>query len=96
MATTSHSLIHPGSGGSLGVGPKFECLFEVAPRAVVVSAGAGNRFGLPHAEALERFEATGATLLRTDQHGAITLHLGPEGLELEPHLPGPRLRLSLP
>ena len=32
--------------------------------------GAGNRFGFPHAEALERWRAAGATVVRTDE-GAI-------------------------
>jgi len=42
----------------------------VAPRLAVVSAGAGNRFGFPHEEALARWRAAGARVLRTDQ-GAV-------------------------
>jgi competence protein ComEC len=42
----------------------------VHPRWAAVSVGAGNRFGFPHPEALERWTAGGATIARTDE-GAI-------------------------
>ena len=42
----------------------------VAPRWAAVSVGLGNRFGFPHAEAMERWRAIGATVVRTDE-GAI-------------------------
>jgi competence protein ComEC len=42
----------------------------VRPRWAAVSVGAGNRFGFPHPEALERWSAAGATIVRTDE-GAI-------------------------
>ena len=45
-------------------------LRRVQPAIVVISAGAGNRFGHPHAEVLDRL--SGATLLRTDHLGTIT------------------------
>jgi competence protein ComEC len=48
-------------------------LAAVQPQIVVVSAGAENRFGHPHLELLARADAMGATLLRTDQLGTITL-----------------------
>ena len=42
----------------------------VRPRWAVVSAGAGNRFGFPHEEALSRWRAVGSRVLRTDE-GAV-------------------------
>ncbi|MCA9982198.1 MAG: MBL fold metallo-hydrolase, partial [Anaerolineales bacterium] len=48
-------------------------LAAVQPQVVVVSAGAENRFGHPHPEMLERATAVGATVLRTDELGTITL-----------------------
>jgi competence protein ComEC len=41
------------------------------PQVVVISVGAGNRDGDPSAEVLDRL--AGRTLLRTDEHGNITL-----------------------
>ncbi len=42
----------------------------VHPRWAAVSLGVGNRFGFPHAEAIDRWRGIGATILRTDE-GAI-------------------------
>ncbi len=44
----------------------------VRPRLAVVSLGLGNRYGFPHEEALARWRAVGALVLRTDE-GAIRL-----------------------
>ena len=62
----------------------------VHPRWAAVSLGAGNRFGFPHAEAIERWRAQGAAILRTDE-GAIrfvsdgvTVRRQPAGLVLDP------------
>jgi competence protein ComEC len=41
-----------------------------SPRFAVVSSGVGNRFGFPHDEALARWRAVQADVLRTDE-GAI-------------------------
>lgn len=46
-------------------------LAAVAADDAVISVGAGNRFGLPSAEALQRLRNSGATLYRTDFHGTI-------------------------
>ncbi len=42
----------------------------VRPRWAAVSVGVGNRFGFPHADALERWEAVGASVVRTEE-GAL-------------------------
>jgi len=43
------------------------------PQIAVISCGRGNRFGHPSPEVLQRLEAIGATLLRTDLDGQITI-----------------------
>jgi competence protein ComEC len=48
-------------------------LKAAAPELAVISAGRGNRYGHPHAAALERYRAVGASILRTDRDGAITI-----------------------
>jgi competence protein ComEC len=50
-----------------------ELLESWRPQIAIVSAGRGNTFGHPAAEVLQRLEAVGATVLRTDRHGQITL-----------------------
>ena len=50
-----------------------ESLLEaVKPEYIFVSAGAGNRYGHPAAEMLERAEKYGCTVYRTDIHGTLT------------------------
>ncbi len=48
-------------------------LGAVKPMVVVVSAGRDNSYGHPHPAALERFAAGGASVLRTDKQGTLTL-----------------------
>ncbi|MFL6496472.1 MAG: MBL fold metallo-hydrolase [Nitrososphaera sp.] len=49
-------------------------LNAVTPEVVIISLGAGNTYGHPHQEALDRISASGAEhLLRTDIDGTITL-----------------------
>jgi competence protein ComEC len=43
----------------------------VRPRWAAVSVGANNRHGFPHGEPLERWREAGATILRTDEEGAL-------------------------
>jgi competence protein ComEC len=45
----------------------------VHPRYVVISVGAGNRFGHPATAVLDRLTEMGVTILRTDQTGTIEL-----------------------
>jgi competence protein ComEC len=39
---------------------------STSPRWAVISLGAGNRYGFPHAESVERWRGAGAEVLRTD------------------------------
>ena len=49
------------------------------PSFAVVSCGRANRFGFPAAEVVTRWRAAGARVLRTDQHGAVTVLMEPGG-----------------
>jgi competence protein ComEC len=50
-------------------------LGRVTPVVAVVSVGERNRFGHPSAGALERLEASGAKVMRTDLDGAVVVEL---------------------
>jgi competence protein ComEC len=69
---------HHGSRHSTG----DELLAAVRPRLVVVSCGAGNPHGHPHAEALARIRRAGAALLRTDRDGTVTITATRRGFRL--------------
>ena len=58
----------PHHGSRTSSSPAF--VAAVRPRFAVVSVGAMNRFGFPRPETLERWRASGAEVLRTDQ-GAV-------------------------
>ena len=60
-----------------------EFLAAVSPRAAVFSAGAGNRFGHPHPDALGRAEAAGAEVLRTDLDGAVVVDFSADGVVIQ-------------
>ena len=49
------------------------------PRIVLVSCGERNRFGHPDAEVLDRYRRAGASVLRTDQEGAVRVTIGRSG-----------------
>lgn len=46
-------------------------LEAIRPQIMIVSAGVDNKFGHPHPEVLERAEAIGTAVLRTDELGTI-------------------------
>ncbi len=54
---------HHGSRTSSGRG----LVAASSPRWVVFPVGAGNRYGFPHAETVDRWRESGAVLLRTDE-----------------------------
>ena len=52
-----------------------ELLETVRPEVGIISVGAGNRYGHPAAEALDRMETAGMTLFRTDLNGNICVQV---------------------
>jgi len=64
----------------------------VAPLFAVVSAGWNNRFGFPDPGVMERYEALGARVLRTDRHGAIRFRTDGRSLQVTPFLTGHPVR----
>ncbi len=50
-----------------------DLIAAVAPAVVVISAGAGNRFGFPHAEVTDRYRKAGSRILCTGIQGAISM-----------------------
>lgn len=65
-------LVAPHHGGKKTSSPEF--VAAVGAREVVFPVGYRNRFGHPHPDVLARY--AGATIHRTDRHGAVTLKLG--------------------
>ncbi|MCB2149054.1 MAG: DNA internalization-related competence protein ComEC/Rec2 [Deltaproteobacteria bacterium] len=71
-----------------------DLIAAVRPEIVVVSAGAGNRFGFPHAEVMDRYRSAGCRLLCTGTHGAISMRSDGKTVCVRPEIAsgGPRLR----
>jgi competence protein ComEC len=64
-----HKASHHGSRN----GDAPAALRALRPGLVVISLSATNSYGHPHAEALSRYAEVGATVLRTDLHGSVTV-----------------------
>ena len=82
-------LLHAGHHGSRH-SSSAAFLARVRPQVVIVSAGAGNIYGHPHADALDRFQRIGAAVHRTDRVGTITARCTASGwrvLSAGPYLP---------
>ena len=60
----------------------------VSPKIVVVSVGSGNRYGLPHAEILDRYRKAGAIVYRTDRDGAVEIAWEGSCLRVRTAVPG--------
>lgn len=50
-----------------------DLIAAVKPATVVISAGAGNRFGFPHDEVVNRYREAGCRILCTATHGAVSM-----------------------
>ncbi|HCI52334.1 MAG TPA: DNA internalization-related competence protein ComEC/Rec2 [Gallionella sp.] len=70
---------HHGSAGSSGV----DFVAAVLPDYAVFTAGYRNRFGHPKEPILQRYLDSGATLLRSDQDGAILVEMDAQGIKVE-------------
>ena len=51
----------------------WEFLDATRPRVIVISAGRDNPYGHPKPAALRAFQASGATVFRTDRHGHVSV-----------------------
>lgn len=58
-------------------------LEQVRPQVSVISVGRDNGYGHPHKEALERLEAVGTKVLRTDYDGMVKLRFDDGGIVVE-------------
>ena len=54
----------------------------LAPRIALVSAGAGNRYGHPTQETLDRLSAVGSAIYRTDEQGDVSCKLTGDRIEV--------------
>ena len=59
----------------------MEFLEQVRPMLTVISCGRGNRYGHPHQETLERLQAIGSNVVRTDELGCIKVVFDVEGIK---------------
>lgn len=64
-----------------------EFLAQVNPSLAVISCGRNNRYGHPHEELLNRLEEADATVMRTDQQGAVRIEVDSAGIRKMSYLP---------
>lgn len=69
----------PHHGSSNGAGEEF--FKAISPKYAVISAGADNQFGHPHAVTLELLNKLGIQIFRTDRDGTIRFVVGAAGFE---------------
>jgi competence protein ComEC len=65
-----------------------ELLEAWRPQVALISCGRGNSFGHPTREVLDRLEAIGARVLRTDHDGQITIETDGRGVKVRTFLGG--------
>lgn len=68
--TLRSDVLCPGHHGS-STASSSSFLEAVRPAFTVISSGAGNSYGHPHREALERLKKSGTSLFRTDLQGTV-------------------------
>jgi competence protein ComEC len=62
-------------------------LARARPRHVVFCVGRRNRYGFPHPEVVERYQALGSECHRTDLDGAVTVESDGKDVRLSAFLP---------
>ena len=70
-----HKASHHGSAN----GDNETSMEMLQPETVVISCGAGNRYGHPHDETLALYAAHNADVYRTDQHGTVRVKANSDG-----------------
>lgn len=70
-----HKASHHGSVN----GDVLALVEQLRPAIVIVSIGAGNRYGHPHVTALRLYDRVGAHIHRTDRNGTILVRVEPDG-----------------
>lgn len=78
---TAEVLLVPHHGSRTSSSAEF--LHAVAPQIAIVSAGFGNRYGLPHAEVSARYAANGIELINTATDGAISLRFKADQISVQ-------------
>ena len=68
------SLLKVGHHGSANATTQ-ELIYSARPEFAIISVGAGNSFGLPRYETLQRLADAGTRVYRTDLDGAVTFYL---------------------
>ncbi len=71
-------ILHVGHHGS-DTASTAEFLAAVRPARAVISCGRGNSYGHPDGRTLQRLEAAGAEILRTDRRGELVIDLTADG-----------------
>ncbi len=88
-------LVMPHHGSDTASSPAF--INAVSPRFAIATAGYRNHFRHPRPAVVARYQAAGATVLRSDEDGAVRLDFAPDGLAVSRwrevkrrywHLPG--------
>ena len=74
-------LVVPHHGSRSSSSPAF--VAAVAPRWAAVAAGAGNRFGHPHEEVVERYRVAGSQVIETSMGGRAGWLFAAAGVRLE-------------
>ena len=81
---TSAVLKAPHHGSKTSNSSKF--VESTRPKFAVFTVRAGGRSNLPNSEVLERYEAIGAKILRTDRDGAIFFDTNGKDLQVKTYL----------
>lgn len=75
-------IAHHGSKNST----KEETLERISPQVGLISSGAGNRYGHPHKETLERLKKHKVKIYQTQECGAIKIETDGKSMKIEPFI----------